>query len=233
MQVEPVPSNCCIQFYQTDVSPAVPMFAAATHLAQLEPPSQVAHSNHMLRDPWTLNTGQPKDWRQLVSCRGVWQTCCTLWGGGRSQVSHPKPSVKMLGDTRMARCSDQPGWNVRMSGFLSKCLLRVYQSPYRGAVSTLPIFMLYFKTSVMGCQKMYLASMYLGVSNGWEFQGIKHIHWRKMDCSMSRCKMIGFISSQTLPQVTLGMLEIMKYKIPLLHITYFSHCTSTAGLLSR
>lgn len=41
--------------------------------------------------------------------------------------------------------------------------------------------------------------------------------------SVSRCKMIGFISSQTLPQVTLGMLEIMKYKIPLFHITYFPH----------
>lgn len=62
-----------------------------------------------------------------------------------------------------------------------------------------------------------------GVSNGWEFQGIKHIHWRKMDHSVSRCNMIGAISSQTLPQVTPGTLEIMRYKIPLLHITYFPH----------
>lgn len=240
MQVEPVPSNCCTQRYHTDVSPAVPMYAAATHLAELEPPSQGWHT--LITCPWThelWTLASPKTGDNL-SAAGVWQTCCTLWGGGRSHVSHPKPSVKMLGDTRMARCSDQPGWNVRMSGFLSKCLLRVSQSPYRRAVSTLPIFihlMLYFKTSVMGCQKMYLASMYLGVSNGWEFQGIKYIHRRKMDCSMSRCKMIGFISSQTLPQVTLGMLEIMKYKIPLLRITYFPHhylyCRFTITLTSK
>lgn len=44
-----------------------------------------------------------------------------------------------------------------------------------------------------------------------------------MDHSVSRCKMIGVISSQTLPQVTPGTLEIMRNKIPLLHITYFPH----------
>jgi len=40
---------------------------------------------------------------------------------------------------------------------------------------------------------------------------------------MSKCKITHFISSQPLPQAALGMLEIMKYKMPLLHITYFPY----------
>lgn len=86
-------------------------------------------------------------------------------------------------------------------------------------------------------EKIYLVPRQESAMDGSYFQGIKYIHWRKMDHSGSRCKMIGFISSQTLPQVTLGMLEIMKYKIPLLHITYFPHhylyCRFTIMLTSK
>lgn len=86
--------------------------------------------------------------------------------------------------------------------------------------------MVYFETSHYVPQSWdvweHSFSSKMGDNNGQEFHGIKYIHWRKMDHSMSRCKRIVFISSQ-LPQVTLGMLEIMKYKIPPLHITYFPH----------
>lgn len=54
---------------------------------------------------------------------------------------------------------------------------------------------------------------------------------------MKKCKIIHFISSQSLPQVVLGMLEITKYKIPLPHTTYFPHhqfyCRFTTTLTSK
>lgn len=100
--------------------------------------------------------------------------------------------------------------------------------------------MSYFKTQHYFSQSWGVwenpCSSKMGVNNEREFQDIKYISWKKTDGLMRKCKTIHFISSQPLPQVAIGMLEIMKYKIPLLHIAYFPHqfyCRFTITLTSK
>lgn len=76
------------------------------------------------------------------------------------------------------------------------------------------------------CERKYwenLSSSKVRVSYEREFQVIENTCWMRTDHSNSKCKIIHIISSQLLPQVVLGMLEIMKYKMPLLHVTCFPH----------
>lgn len=225
----------------------MPMHAAATHLAELEPPSQV----------WLLsNAPGPMNSEHPASPKAGDNLSATGVSDRPAAHSEEEAHHEWVTPNPLWRCWEIEGCRDALIRMLWPDWLKCedvwvpIQASAKGLSITLQKssehttylhLMVYFKTSHCVPHSWDVWENWFNskteVNSRQEFQGIKYIHWRKMDHSTSRCKMIGFISSQTLPQVTLGMLEIMKYKIPLLHITYFPHhylcCRFTITLTSK
>lgn len=158
-------------------------------------------------------------------------------------MSVSNPSLKMLGDTRAMLQPDQM-WKCAGAGIpiqaSAKGLTRKH--PIREVVSTLSIITQChtLKPSIISIshempEKIHSAPRQESTMKG-SFK-ILSIHLKENGLFNEPCKSICFISSQPLPQVALGMLQITEHKIPVLHNTSFPlycfQCRFTITLTSK